>query len=70
MTFTKLQDVSRLTTYLKSHFGLSLFIVLLICLVSGGVFAADSATAAAKEASGPIAFLFAYVANNPFVFLF
>ncbi|WP_083698122.1 aspartate:alanine exchanger family transporter [Shewanella sp. UCD-KL21] len=70
MEITKFSRISKIGTYLKSHFGLSLFLFSLAVLLSGGVIAADSAVAAAKDTAGPIAFVFTYIANNPFVFLF
>ncbi|OCH18814.1 transporter [Aliivibrio sp. 1S165] len=69
MKITKSESIFTPLASLKNKFGLSLLIFVLMALLSAGVIAADS-SAITQDVSGPIAFLFTYVANNSFVFLF
>jgi putative transport protein len=74
MKSISLPNASDMMASTKARYGLSLLIVLLFSLFFWGGMASNAmaadAAAAVKDTSGPIGFVFAYIASNPFVFLF
>lgn len=61
-------SINTLTKAIKSLLGSGLLVVLFTVLFSGNALAAEAATA--HDTSGPLGFIFSYIAENPFVFLF